>query len=209
MSITASAGEKKEYPIAPAGTHVATIYKIMNLGSRLQEFQGVQKDYPDTLINITVELNNELNKFTVKNEDGTEEEKELPFVLSREFTLSMHEKSNLRPFVEGVIGVQLKDEEASAFDIEDLLGKSFLVTVVHNVSKANGKTYANIATAAPLMKGMEAPTPINDQVILDVRTMKHEEIDTLPQFLQDKIKVSYEYKNRFEKTDGEEVESPF
>ena len=156
----------------PEGTHVARVYKFMNLGQRLQEYQGVQKDYPDTLINISFELPLELNKFTVKNEDGTEEEIEKPFAISREFTLSMGAKSNLRPIVEGIIGTSLSDEEAYAFDLETLVGKTCQLTVVHKPSADGTKTYSNITSTAPLMKGIEVPEPFNDAVIQDVKLIQ-------------------------------------
>lgn len=191
--------EKPEqtFTVAPAGTHVARVFKIMNLGSRIQTYQGVPKDYPDTLVNISWELPNELNKFTVKNEDGTEEEVEKPFAVSREFTLSMGPKSNLRPIVEGIIGVRLTDDEAYNFDLEDLLGKTCQLTVMHKPSKDGSRTYANVVSTAPLMKGVEVPEPFNDAVIQNVKEMPLEEINSLPDWLREKMEESYEYKNRF------------
>ena len=62
MSTTAPVAQKT-YAIAPAGTHVARIYRFMNMGTRLQEYQGQPKDYPDTLVSFTLELPNELNEF--------------------------------------------------------------------------------------------------------------------------------------------------
>lgn len=187
------------YPLAPAGTHVARVYRFMNLGTRFQEYQGVMKDYPDTLVTFTLELPNELNKFTVKNEDGTEEEIEKPFVISREFTLSMGKKSNLRPFIEGIIGTTLTDEEAGNFDIETVVGMTCQATIVHKQSKSDpDRKYANLVSVAPLMKGIEAPAQINETQIQDVKTMTEEEIEKLPEFLRKKIKDSDEWKERFD-----------
>jgi hypothetical protein len=190
-------GEKKAWPIAPSGTHVARVYKFMNLGTRIQKYMGVEKDYPDTLVTFTLELPNELNEFTVKKEDGTEEKVSKPFVISKEFTLSMGAKSNLRPFVEGIIGVKLTDEEAKVFDIETLVGMTCLATVTHTKSKTDpNKTYANLTSVSPLVKGMVAPEQVNPSVIQDVKTMELEDIDKLPEFLQVKMKDSDEYKRR-------------
>ena len=199
MPIIANAGATKERELIPAGTHLATLYKMENLGTRLQEYLGKPKEHKDTLVSMTFELPNEMRKFTKNLDNGTQEEVEKPLVISREFVLSMGPKSNLRPFVEGIIGVQLKDEEAYSFDLEDLIGRSCLITVSHKVSTTTGKTYANITNTAPLMKGMAAPDQFNESRIFDVNTASEEEINKLPDFLLKKVTVSDEYKKRFGK----------
>lgn len=195
---------KTVYTLAPEGTHVARVYKFMNLGTRFQEYQGKQKPYPDTLVTFTLELPNEMNEFEYEDKETGEKKTVVkPFVISREFTLSMGKKSNLRPFVEGIIGTTLTDEEAGAFDIEELVGMTCQATIVHQQSKSDpDRKYANLTSVAPLMKGIEVPEPINDQVIQDVNTMTEEEIEKQPEFIQNKIKVSDEWKARF---DPEEI----
>jgi len=203
MATTAPVGSSRPKPQAPAGTHVARIYKFMNMGKRVQEYMGAPKAYPDTLVSFTVELPNELHEFEVENkETGEKELVSKPFVVSREFVLSMGPKSNLRPFVEGVIGVSLTDEEAGSFDIETLVGKPCLATIVHKEGK-NGNVYANLKSVSPLVKGMTCPDPINPSSFFDVKTASLEEINALPQFIQDKIKVSDEFQARF---DPQEIE---
>jgi hypothetical protein len=207
---TKATAPTKTFTLTPAGTHVARVFKFMNLGTRYQEYKGEMKDYPDTLINISFELPNELNTFTVKNEDGTEEKVEKPFAISREFTLSMGPKSNLRPIVEGIIGTPLTDEEAYAFDLESLVGMTCLVTIAHKKSKDGDRTFANLVSTAPLMKGMVAPEAFNKPVIQNVNDMTVEEIEALPEWLANKMKVSDEYKRKIGKVitpnTGEKVE---
>lgn len=193
----------KTFTLTPAGTHVARVYGFLNLGTRLQEYQGQPKDYPDTLVRFTLELPLELNEFEYEDKDTGEKVKvSKPFVISREFTLSMGKKSNLRPFVEGIIGTSLTDAEAGAFDIETLVGMTCQATITHAKSKDGQNTYANLTSVAPLMKGINVPEPINEPKIQDVKTMTMEEINELPQFLQDKITISDEFKARF---DEEEI----
>lgn len=190
---------QKTFTLAPAGTHVARVYRFMNLGTRFQEFQGKTKDYPDTLITFTLELPNEMNEFEYEDkETGEKKQVSKPFVISREFTLSMGRKSNLRPFVEGIIGTSLSDEEAGNFDIEQLVGMACQATITHTKSKDGERTYANLTSVAPLMKGVEAPAAINAPVIQDVKTMSFDEIKDLPDFVRNKIVVSDEYKERFD-----------
>ena len=204
MATIAPKPQSVSFTPAPAGTHVARVFKFMNLGTRYQEYKGEKKAYPDTLVNFSLELPNELNKFTYLDKETNEEvEVEKPFAISREFTLSMGKKSNLRPFVEGIIGVALTDEEAYNFDLEQLVGKVCLVTVVHKKSQDGERTFANIASTSPLVKGMEEPTPVNDTVIQDVNVMSKEEIEALPDWLRDKMVISDEYKDRFDPSEAE------
>jgi hypothetical protein len=83
-----------------------------------------------------------------------------PWSVSREFGFSMHAKSKLRPFVEGMIGTALFDKEADNFEFESLLGQECLRNVVHD--EKNGSVYANIVGASPLPKGMDAPALVNE-----------------------------------------------
>lgn len=195
---------KTPRPQVAPGTHVATLYRIMNLGTRFQMFEGKTKEYPDKVIRLTFEFPDSLHKF---EKDG--EEKELPLVIDKELNLTMGPKSKLRPLVEGMIGVQLKDEEAYAFDLESLLGKSCLVTVAHKESKGN--MYANIISTAPLMKGMVPPKQVNPSQVFDINTCTKEEYEALPDFLKEKVNVSDEYKKRFggEESLDLEDEPPF
>lgn len=192
------------YEPAPAGTHVARVFKFMNLGTRFQEYKGERKAYPDTLINFSLELPNEINKFTYVDKETNEEvEVEKPFAISREFTLSMGKRSNLRPFVEGIIGVALTDQEAYAFDVESLVGMTCLVTIAHKKSPDGERTYANIVSTSPLVKGMQAPEAVNEPTIQDVNDMSKEQIELLPEWLRDKMIISDEYKARFDPTEIE------
>jgi len=128
-------------------------------------------------------------------------------VIDREFTLSMHEKANLRKFVEGILGVTFLDEEANIFDIAELMGKTCLLNVVHKKA-TNGNTYANIQSASPLPKGMTAPAAFNRPILLDYDNWDGEVFNTLPPFIADKIKTSQQYKEKFGDND-ENANIPF
>jgi hypothetical protein len=66
--------------------------------------------------------------------------------------------------------------------------------VVH--AEKGDKVFANIKSATPLPKGMEAPAPVDEQSIVDVDTSSFDEIEKLPDFLKAKIKSSEEYQAR-------------
>ena len=168
-----------------ASTYVATLYQIVYLGTQKQEWKGNIKELPK------VRLTFELPKLLKVWKEGEEAK---PRVISRDFTFSMGGKANLRKFIEGIEGVSLLDSEAYAYDVDTLLGKSCLISV--SCVNKNDKTYNNIETASPLMDDMVAPKKYNPNFLFDVNSFDQKKFETLPEFLQEKIKASPEYKGR-------------
>lgn len=180
------APKPKTFDPVPAGAHVARLYQIIHIGTSEFEYMGETKK--SDKIRLTFELCNEKKVFK-------EGEEARPYSVSREFGFSMGPKSKLRPFIEGMRGVAMHDDEAYNLDIETLLGDACLITVVHE--EKNGNTYANIHTASPLPKGMAAvPELYNPAQFIDVNTTPREELSKLPEFLQDKIAATEEWAAR-------------
>jgi hypothetical protein len=83
-----------------------------------------------------------------------QEETGKPYIVSQRFTLSMHEKANLRKFLESWRGKSYTETEAAVgIDVELMIGQNAVIQVAHNVR--NGETYANIQSIMRPMKGME------------------------------------------------------
>jgi hypothetical protein len=169
----------------PKGNHVARLYQIIHIGTNEFEYRGETKK--SDKLRLSFELCNEKKAFK-------EGEEARPFSVSREFGFSMGPKSHLRPFVEGMIGTALFDEEAYNFDFDDLLGRECLLNVVHE--EKNGNVYANIKGATPLPKGMTAPDIFNDTQMIDVNTSPAEVIEALPEFIKNKMYSSEEWIGR-------------
>lgn len=164
--------------LAPEGVHIARVVNIIYLGTIKGSFGDAFK------VRISFELPNETHVFK-------EGEKALPFMVSKETTLSMGKKSNLRPLVEGVIGTSLDDEEAYAFDIDQLLNMTCQLHIVHEESE-NGK-YVQIKSASPLLKGVTCPPPVNSLQILSYEKWDQAYFDALPQYLREKMEKTPEY----------------
>lgn len=178
----------------PAGAHVARLYQIIHVGSVPSTYQG-QERISDQ-VRLTFELCNEKKVFK-------EEEGEKPLSISTRFeTYSMGKKANLRRLVEGMLGVTLHDDEAFNMNLDDILGQECLLTVVHTEGK-DGNTYANIKGASPLPKGMLAPAIVNTPRFLDVNEITEEELNNLPQFLQEKMRSSQEWQMRQDNPGGD------
>src|SRR4051794_3684689 len=186
------APKQKAHDPVPAGNHVARLYQIIHVGTVPSTYKGEAR--MSDQIRLTFELCNEKKEFK-------EGEGEKPLSISTRFeTYSMGKKSNLRKLVEGMSGISLHDDEAYNFDFDALLGQECLLNVVHN--ERDGNIYANIQGASPLPKGMTAPELVNEKRFIDVNELTEEQLATLPEFLQEKIKSSIEWANRPVTKDG-------
>ena len=189
MTLTAPRSNEfkpKNFELVPEGTHVARLYQILHIGTVEDEYMGEKKMVDK--IRLTFELSNERKEFR-------EGEGEKPFSISKEMTFSMNEKAWLRKIIEGMLGVALSDDEAYAFDLEDVSGKPCLISVVHKTTKGGNKI-AVIQSAAKLPKGTKEPEAFNEARILDVNTVTDEDLEKLPGFLREKLYASAEWKKR-------------
>jgi hypothetical protein len=181
--IEATSDGKNFEPI-PAGTYAARCYQMVHIGTVVENYMGTDKEMNKA--RIYWELPTETKAFK-------EGEEAKPYSVSKEFTLSMHEKSNLRKFLEGWRGKGFSEEEAKKFDITKLLGVSCLLSIVHKTSK-DGKVYANISSVSTLPKGMVCPPLVSEVFEFTYTPFSQEKFDKLPDWLKDKIKLSKEYR---------------
>lgn len=187
---TASSGDFK--PV-PAGAHIGRCYQLIDLGTQTEE-TGMYAGNSSHKIWISFELSGEQedgSPLTITTKDG----KELPMMISKEYTLSMGEKANLRKDICAWRGKQFaNDDEAVAFDITKLVGAYGLVNVTHKTS-GKGKTYANIAGISPLPAALKnaKPAPVNPNVIFNIDEPDMKLFETLPEFLKEKIRKAPEW----------------
>ncbi len=138
----------------PAGTFMARCFRIIDLGSHEKTFQGEAK--LKRLIQIGFELAGE------NMEDGR------PFSINKRYTLSTHEKANLRKDLESWRGAKFNDSDfgPGGFDVRNLLGVPATLTIVH--SENDGKNYSNIASIGKAMKGVTIPPQVNPSVYISL-----------------------------------------
>jgi hypothetical protein len=178
--IVTSSNQKKE--IVPAGTHFARCYSMIHIGVVEWEFQGEKKF--NNKVRLTWELPYEMRDF------GGEQK---PLVISKEYTLSMHEKSNLRKDLEMWRGKVFTNKELGSFDVTDLLGKTCNLSVIHKVAK-NGNEFAQVGGVSAIQKGVEVLEQFNPTFIFNYGD--HFDLDWLdsqPEWIQEQIKSSEDY----------------
>lgn len=168
-----------DFELTPAGTFAARCVWVIDLGTQKTSFNGQDKYQHKALFGF--ELPDELMK------DGR------PFFVSGQYTLSLSEKANLRGMLEAWRGQQFTEEEAAGFDVMNVLGKSCMLSVIHN--QKGDKTYANIASVAKPPKGMTVPPQVNPSVSFSLAEFDQKTFDNLPEWVRNKITQSREYQD--------------
>lgn len=178
-------------PVEP-GTYFAVCIGAVDLGE--QETTYNNKTRYANQLQIIFELPSELIEI-----DGEEQ----PRQLSRRFSVSLSAKSNLRKFIETWYGKKFTDDAIREFDTRELLGKPAMLSVV----LSEDGNYANIASAAALPKGMEAQKAKSELIDFDVEEWDDEAFQKLPEWLQELIKKSTQYKSNHLPEDEVSVEA--
>lgn len=184
INATNTGGAPRE--LIPAGNYVARCYKMIQIGTVDEIILGEKKTL--NKVRIGWELPTELKVFS-------EEKGEQPLVIDKEFTLSMHEKSNLRAALKSWRGKDFTDKEAESFDITKLIGAPCMINIIHKPGKKDpSKTYQEISGITPMPRGMKAPPQINPTFILSYDDFSEEKFSSLPDFIKNKMITSLEYK---------------
>lgn len=175
---------KTKAKLPPAGNHLGITTQVIDLGTQQPKDPSHK---PARKIRLTWELPYEKEVF---NEEKGEES----FVVSKEYTLSMHEKSNFRKDLESWRGKKFTEAECSIFDETKIIGKPCFVQVIHNET-ASG-TYANVSAVTGIPKGTTVPPQTNASIVYNTDDGQNTTFLALPEWLQEKIKMSPEFQSK-------------
>jgi hypothetical protein len=147
MTIIAKSAETS-YPKVPIGVHKARCVKVIDLGTQKQEYGG-EISWKRQIL-VIWELPEELNN-------------DQPMTISKFYTLSLHEKSNLGKDLTSWRGRPFTETEKQGFDVTKLIGVTCQVNVMH---KDNGKEH--ISSIMPLGKDDKIAEQFNPSVSFDI-----------------------------------------
>lgn len=165
MSLKPDRPNSEPFQLAPEGTHVALCTHVIDMGMQTTPW-GIKRQ-----VYIAFELSEPLMA------DGR------PFIVSRVFTNSLHEKSALRQIIEPWIGrKEIEDED---FELSTLAGRPALVIVSHREGIKG--VFADILFVAPLPKGTLPPKPMNKIVVFDIDESDSSVIDGVPIWLRNRV----------------------
>jgi hypothetical protein len=130
-----------------------------------------------------------------------------PMVVSIELTRSLGERATLRKHLETWRGQAFTSKELASFSLKNLLGKACLLTLVHKTSQA-GRNYCAIQGIAKLPKSMKAPAKTeNDHVFYEIEQGEGGQFSELPEWLQEKIRASREFRGASSAPQGKAADS--
>jgi hypothetical protein len=166
-----------EYKVTPAGVHSAVVDQIIDLGkqpSMNPAYKATEQLYIRWQIPAE-RISYEKDGVTV---DG-------PMTISKQFTKSLNEKSNLRKFLEAFRGRPFTKEELAKFDISKIVGAPCQLLVAHETK--GEKTRATISAVMPLTKGTPAPKVEGQTLLYSPAAHDQSAHDRLPNWLKEKI----------------------
>jgi len=198
MAIIAKQENESTFEPIPEGVHRAICYGIIDLGLQYSE----KFDKKAHKVQILWELPDETFE-----QDGEKK----PRVISKEYTLSLSEKSTLRKDLQAWRGKSFSEEELKGFDLKNVLNVGCQIQIIH--TERNGKVYANIASIMGLPKSMAIKGTVNPLIYFDLSDKDAiVKLAELPVWLQDKIKASETYQTLVANemsVDDSDVDSPF
>jgi len=165
-----------DFKTVEPGTYVARCYKLIDLGTQEGSFEG-KPVFKRELV-IGWEFPTELM------DDGK------PYVTSQFYTLSLSDKSKLRPLLVSWRGRDFTPEELAGFQMKNILGAPCQLSMV-----ANKKGKSVVSSASALMKGLKCPEQMNESVFLSLEAEEFNQttLDSLGDFFKNKIVASPEY----------------
>jgi hypothetical protein len=132
----------REFVKVPLGSHLARCYELIDLGTQSYEYQGTLKVSKKVMIKWEIHSEDEDGKATFTDKGD-------PLSQSEEYTLSMHEKSNLGALLRSWRGKDFTEEERRAFNLNNILGAWCMLSIVPKTNAA-GKEFRNVGGATPV-----------------------------------------------------------
>jgi hypothetical protein len=194
MSTTVTANSN--YQLPPEGIWPARCVWIIDLGTQRTEFNGKSKNLKK--VRLYWELPEQTSVFD-------EEKGEEPFFVSKDYTATIGERSNLRHDIESWRGKGFTGSEAESFELATLLGKPCMINLIHEVSK-KGRKYSKIIGLTPLPKGLHAPAQISPTLHYVIEDGFNDVFEKLPEYVQLKIQASLEMTGEPEEPDEAIIE---
>ena len=150
-------------PQAPDGQHVAVCCDVQDLGELEITYGGETKTQ---------------HKIVVWFQLGQTDDNGNRYLIGQRFTLSMHEKANLRKFLEAWRGkVYTEDQAREGVDVEKMIGVPALIQTT-----TNDREYANVTAVMRLPKDIPAIEVTNytrakDRDDISMRVEQDESLD--------------------------------
>lgn len=175
MILTDKGGDFEQPPV---GIHVARSIRLIDIGTQKSDYQGTVTHKRQFI--LTWELSNEL----MSRGDLAGQ----PFVVSKFYTASLSEKSNLRKDLVSWRGREFSADELSGFDPRNILDKPCMVQIIDKEGKHR------VASVTGVPKGTQVPSAHNEIQFFSLDDYDHDLFMSLSDRMKELIMKSPEYK---------------
>ena len=188
----------------PSGVHLARLYRIIDLGTQKNEFEGkisyVRK------CKFVWEVHGH-------DDDGTPlvTDKGEPMIITRDYTMSWGDKATLRKDLESWRGRPFTADEQRRFDLKNVLDQWCLINVQHKERKKGG-VFSNIVGVTPVPKIVRQnglPKGHNPCAFFLVSDPDMELFETFSDYLKETIQASPEWRATAKKAPDPKSNSGF
>lgn len=192
-------GSGNNWEVVPKGVHHGVCYALIDLGTQYSEIYNVSQHK----CWIAWELPHE--RIDIETEEGDKENKAR--VISKFYTVSLHEKSNLRQHLESWRGRVFTKDELKGFDLSSILNVNCQINVIHK-KKKNGDNKAEIGAIMPLGKSQQKIKAENNLVYFSLEEHGLEIPENVPDGIKAMITKSSEYNQQGQMNDWPEPNYP-
>ena len=151
---------------------------------------GVYTGIASAIIDLGIQENTMFGKrqrkvmivWNIVGETVTVNDEEMPRVMSKEYTMSLGEKSTLRKDLEAWRGKPFSTDELNGFDLTNILNVPCQLQI--NQQEKNGKTFVTIAAIMAIPKGMKVEEIDNAYFFDTYDSNTWENYDKIPNWIK-------------------------
>ena len=186
MSLIAKKKESENIPPLDNGTYMFVCIGVIDIGEQRNE---AFKNYSDKVIFI----------FEIPSETLEIDGEQKPRWLSKEYTVSLSSKSNLKKDIESWLSRPFTEEEVKdGFDLAAMLGRSGQISVIVEDSKDGTKQYNKITSILGIPKGMPSPETSSELISYDIDAHDDKVWEKIPEWIRGKIQKSTQWQRNVE-----------
>ena len=183
ISTTKKFNTEKKFKNAPAGLHLARLYKVVDIGSQHGEWQGKATFNRKIIFYFEIHGDDATGQPLI-NDDGK------PLIITKYYNVSLGEKATLRRHLQSWLNLNF-NAMPEGFKVESILGNFAMI----NVKEGETKSAIDNLTAVPALIAKHGlPEGVNDLFIFDLNKFDNAKFDLLSDSVKKMIMESPEYR---------------
>ena len=192
MSIPAAKQVGKQFEAAPPGMHLGRLYKILHVGTSQNEWNGEVKTENKIIFQFELHGDDDQGKPLVASNGK-------PYVLSKYYNLTLHEKAKLRLHLTTWLKLDFKkmQEDGEQIDFKKFLGQFAMVNVVRTNTGTSGIDSLMPVPQVFIKAGL--PEGVNELFMFEINNFDPEKFEKLSEGTKELVKKSFEYRKMIDK----------